>query len=649
MKTKLIMCASIIGLLTFDGKAQEVKVGIADKKYEQYAYVDAIKIYERVAEKGYKSAEMFKKLGNAYYFNAELDKANKWYSELFAMGVPSEAEYYYRYSQTLKSVGDYAKANQMLEEFNKVNGNEQRAKLYASDKDYLQKIEDNSGRYKVENFGINSEYSDYGTAFYKDQLVFASARDTGGVSTKKHTWTNQSFSQLYFAKIDADGSIKSQPEKFSSSLNSKFNESTPVFTKDGKTVYFTRNNFNKGKKGKNADRITLLKIYRAEFDGKKWTNVTELPFNNDNYSVAHPALDKDEKYLYFASDMPGTLGASDLWRAKINGDGSFGSPENLGVGINTEGRETFPFIDKDNELYFASDGHPGLGGLDVFTTKLDATGLPIIKEVQNVGTPVNGSMDDFCFYIDSNTRFGYFSSNRKEGQGYDDIYRFQETKKLEREQLLTGIVTDRETGEILANATVTLSNDTFKVIKTTTSDAQGNYRFDEVACGNTYYIKAEKADYSTVETKVTVDKSSGETKLDVALDRTVKPIKVGTDLAKVFDIKIIYFDLDKSNIRPDAAAELEKIVSVMRDYPAMVVDVRSHTDSRQTHKYNEKLSDRRAKSTVAWMIKQGIDASRLSGKGYGETQLVNECSDGVPCTEEQHQANRRSEFIVVKM
>lgn len=643
MKKQLYTALAIFTFLTT--QAQEAKLASADKQYEKYAYVDAIKTYERVAEKGYKSVDLFQKLGNAYYFNAELDKANRWYTELFAMNQPVDAEYYYRYSQTLKSVGDYAKANEMLAIFNQKNADDLRAQLYAKHKNYLEDIKANSGRYKVENIGINSEYSDYGTAFYDNKLVFASARDTGGVFNRKHQWTNQSFTKIYASEIKPDGSML-EPEKFNTSLNSKFNEATPVFTRDGKTVYFTRNNYNKGKRGKNSDKATLLKIYKGVLENGKWTNITELPFTSNDYSTAHPALSIDEKTLYFASDMPGTLGQSDLFKVAINSDGTFGTPENLGNKINTEGRETFPYITEENELYFASDGQLGLGGLDVFVTQINNDGS--YGEIKNVGEPVNGPKDDFAFIIDVKTRFGFFSSNRDGGKGYDDIYKFQETRQLKCEQLLSGVITDKESGLPIANARVTLSDASFKVIKTIYADHEGKYTF-EVECGTAYYVKAESKDYTPNELKVVIPKESGETDLSIELDKPVKQITVGTDLAKTFGIKIIYFDLDKSDIRPDAAIDLAKIVDVMKEYPNIKVDVRSHTDSRQTHKYNEKLSDRRAKSTIAWMIQDGIAKERVSGKGYGETQLVNKCADGVECSEDEHQKNRRSEFIITAM
>lgn len=415
---------------------------------------------------------------------------------------------------------------------------------------------------------------------------------------------------------------------------------------DGKTMYFTRNNYNEGKKQKDSKRITLLKLYKATFKEGQFTDVIELPFNDNEFSSAHPALSIDEKTLYFASDRPGSVGQSDLYEVKINSDGSFGAPKNLGPAINTEGKETFPFISKDNELYFSSDGHPGLGGLDVFVSKIEGNSF---KEVINVGKPINGPMDDFAFMINTKNQNGFFSSNREGGIGYDDIYKFKELKKLSCEQLLAGIVTDAKTGAILTDTKVTLFDEKMNMIKEVYSDAKGTYTFDVVECKKVYYVRAYKNDYNTVEERVVIGSETGETKLPLEMEPSVIPVKVGDDLAKVFKIKIIYFDLDKWNIRPDAAFDLAKIVDVMKEHPTMKIDVRSHTDSRQTHKYNEKLSDMRAKSTIAWMIGQGIEANRLTGRGYGETQLINKCSDDIACTEDEHQANRRSEFIIMSL
>lgn len=644
MKIKNFFYSSVLLMIAVHAFGQK-EVATGDKKYDNYSYIDAIATYERVAEKGYKDEKMFQKLGNAFYFNAELIKAEKWYTELFAMNYEQEPEYFYRYSQSLKAVGNYTKANEMLEEFNKRLGYDQRGQLYVAQRNYQEEIKANSGRYEIADAGVNSEYSDYGSALINGNLVFASARDTGGVSKKVFKWTNKSFTNLYSAAIMPAGEM-GKPERFSKKINSKFNESSPVFTQDGQTMYFTRNNYLEGKRGNDAKKITLLKLYKATLEEGNWVNVTELPFNSDEYSIAHPALSADEQRLYFASDMPGTLGQSDLFFVKINSDGTFSTPQNLGKAINTEGRETFPFVSADNELYFASDGRPGLGGLDVFVSKINDDGS--YGDVQNVGAPINGGQDDFAMMIDSKNKNGYFTSNRDGGHGYDDIYRFTEIRKLNCEQTLAGDINDSETLTFLGGTKVTLLDSQFKIIKETVADANGKYVF-EVDCGKTYYVRAEKDSYETKEAKATIARATGKTELALQLTKRIKPIDVGTDLAKTLDIPIIYFDLDKSVIRKDAAFELEKVLAVMQQYPEMKIDVRSHTDSRQTQEYNAKLSDKRAKATIAWLIKNGIDTKRLTGKGYGETQLVNHCADGVKCTGAEHQANRRSEFIIVSM
>lgn len=646
MKIKFIYIA-LFSCIALNGYAQKAGERKADKNYDKFAYIDAIKTYERIAEKGYKNPDMLQKIGNAYYFNADLINAEKWYGELFAMTDQVEAEYYFRYAQSLKAVGNYSKADEMMAKFNKMIEADTRGVLAVNNKDYRDVIKKNSGRYKLEDAGINTEYSDYGTAFYADKVVFASARDTGNFSKRKHTWTDQYFSNFYSSAMSSEGALTGA-DKFAKNLNTRFHESTPAFTRDGKTVYFTRNNFNNGKKGKDGNKVTLLKIYKATLVNEQWTDVTELPFNSDSYQVAHPALSADEKTLYFASDMPGTKGLSDIFKVEIKDDGTFGTPVNV-EGINTEGRETFPFITSDNEIYFASDGHPGLGGLDIFISKLEKDGS--YKQVLNVGEPANTPHDDFALIINKTNKRGFLSSNRPGGAGSDDIYKFLETKEIQFkcEQVLVGIVTDAETGAILANTKLTLFDDKFTKLKEITSGEDGRYDFGEVECEKKYYVRAEKEKYTTKESAVIIGKESGKTELPIELESAIKKIPVGGDLADVFGINLIYFDLDKWNIRPDAAIDIAKILDVLNEYPTMKIDIRSHTDSRQTHRYNEILSDKRAKSTRDWLIKNGIAPERLTAKGYGETQLVNKCADGVECTEAEHQLNRRSQFIITAL
>ena len=629
-------------MLSIIGYSQDRNLNKANKKYSNFAYIDAIKTYENIAKKGYKSVEMFQKLGNSYYFNSEFEKAASWYQALFEMAQDIEPEYYYRYSQSLKSIGQYAKSAEMLTQFNQKLNTDLRGKSFMDHQDYLDKIKENSGRYQIQNAKINSEYSDYGSAFFENKIVFTSARDTGNFSKRKHKWTNQYFTNLYASEISLD-TVLANPEKFAKNINTRFHDATPVFTKDGKTMYFTRNNLTNGKKGKSDTDITLLKIYKSTLEDGEWKKEVALPFNSDNYSVAHPALSPDDTLLYFASDMPGTMGQSDLFKVKINEDGSFGIPENLGKTINTEGKETFPFISDENELYFASDGHPGLGGLDIYRAKIAVKGtfnIPL-----NIGEPANSNQDDFGYCINHKTRRGFLTSNRSGGKGSDDIYTFLEKKKLTCEQTLFGYLTDLDSSEILAQVKVSLLDHQFNLIKEVFTDSKGYYEF-EIDCENTYYIKTEKEDYRTKEEKFTSSHQHSKIEFPIPLEKKVKQIANGDDLAKIFGIKIIYFDLDKSFIRPDAALELEKILDVMTANPGIKIDIRSHTDSRASFKYNEDLSKRRAKSTMEWLIKNKINSSRLSKNGYGERKLINHCADGVFCNENDHQANRRSEFIV---
>lgn len=628
----------------------------ADQKYANYAYIDAIALYERMVEKGLESADVYQKIGDAYYYNAQYDKSAKWYTKLFELPQTSpsdqpKAEYYYRYAQSLKSVGQYDKANSYLEQFASKQSTDQRAKNYQSHKDYQKAIKANSGRYNIENSGVNSPYSDYGACVYNNYVIFTSARDTGTLVKRRHKWTNQSFTNLYVAKQDKNGKLTGE-QPFNKEVKSKYHESTPIIAPDGKTVYFTRNNIASGKKGETADKTKLLKIYQATVKDGKLTGEKELPFNSNKYNCAHPAISPDGKTLYFASDMPGGKGQSDLYKVEIKNNGtSFGKPENLGENINTEGRETFPFITEQDELYFSSDGHPGLGGLDIFGTRKEKDGT--YQTIHNVGEPVNGNMDDFAFSINSQNKRGYFSSNRTGGKGYDDIYNLLETKPLfVCDQQIAGKVINQENGQAIEGAVITLYDTNFQPIKgvSVTTDKDGNYQIKDVECNKQYYVRAEKPNYHTQEQYVSVPDERGETTQDIALEPKQKEIALGTDLFKLLQLNPILFDLDKSNIRPDAAKELDKVVAALKEYPSMRIDIRSHTDSRGKDAYNEKLSDRRAKSTREYMITVGgINESRITAKGYGEYKLLNKCGNGVKCSEEEHQENRRSEFIVVEM
>ena len=610
----------------------------ADEQYDQYSFSPAIDIYKKVLDKGYVSSDLLKRLGNSYYFNAKYKEAADIYEKL-VQDYPNEVEpdYLFRYSQSLKTLGEYEKSKSVFNDFKSMAAS---LESLVYDEDYLEKIKANSGRYEVKPFPYNSKYTDFAAAFYEKGLIFSSDRDTGSFARYRHTWNSKDFLDLY--KVDADSSSKAKVIKLPGEVNTRLHESTSVVSKDGQTMYFTRNNFLDGKKYRDNNGVIRLKIYSAELVEGEWTNIVELPFNDDSYSVAHPVLSPDGKRLYFVSDMPGSLGESDIFMTQIIGDGTYGPIVNLGKTINTRARETFPYITQDGILYFSSDGHPGLGGLDIFATKIafDEYDQPIV----NVGEPVNSPFDDFAFIW--NESQGYFSSNREGGLGEDDIYAFEEKEPLVLDclQEITGTVYDRISNEVLAGATVKIIDEENKEISSTLTDAKGNYVL-MLDCSKGNFVRASRDGYVPAEEYLT--KSYGKPRIvDFYLERDVVTGGFGDDLAKLLQLSTIYFDLNKFDIRPDAEIEIQKVIVAMEKYPSLKIKVNAHTDSRGNDAYNLWLSQKRAESTVAYMISKGIAAERLQGEGFGEKRLVNECANGVSCSREKHQLNRRSEFII---
>ncbi|MEL4307448.1 OmpA family protein [Joostella sp. CR20] len=637
MNSKYKINLLIACLCVFMGFSQKQKIKNANKDYEKLAFIDANDIYLDVAEKGYRSPELLKRLGNTFYFNAKYKEANQWYKELVeGENMTFEDVYLLRYAQTLRAVGENDKAKVFYDKYLEKSGT--KSGDFNSTEDYLNIIDENSGRYQVEPFAENTSGIDFGGGFYNDKLYFASTRDTGSITKRTSAWDGLPFLDLYEYSA-SEGSVKKVP----GSINTRFHENSACITRDGLTMYFTRTNTTPRFK-EDKDALKELKIYRAHLVDGKWTNVEDLSINGDNYSTAHPALSPDEKTLYFASNRPEAIGATDIFKASLSPTGELGVVENLGETVNTRGRESFPFITDRNELYFSSDGHFGLGGYDVFYTHITTNGFtPLI----NVGKPVNSDADDFAFTINTISKKGFFSSNREGGKGYDDIYTFVETKDIQELFLITaqGHVYDKETNALIPNATVALLDAELNVVQQVNTDASGAYemRMDKRQAN---VLRASKTNYDAEETLV--DSSVENITNDFYLQKSGFDVLDGDDLAKMLGINNIYFDFDDSKIRSDASVELEKIVSVLNKYPQLKVDVRAHTDSRGDDNYNLSLSDRRAKATVNYILSRGISSSRITGSGYGESQPLNNCGNGSNCTEAEYQLNRRSEFIVSK-
>lgn len=633
MKRPYVIALLLLALLPGSAAAQK-----ASQAFDEYAYFDVIRMYERLAAKGYKDADMLRRLADSYYFTGKYDKAEPYYRELFAQKAELPPLYHGRYAQCLRASGhaDEAAAQERLY----LEKHPARPRMGRPVKE---------GGYRISEAGINSSESDYGAVFLGSSVVFVTARDTGGFVRRRHSWDGKAFSSLYVAPIrDSLDSLPGKPRRFSKELESRFHESTLAFAPDGRTVYFTRNDLVGKKRGKDAANTTRLKLYRATLQDSVWTDIVALPFNVPGYNTAHPALTADGKTLFFASDRPGTLGESDIYKVAVLEDGGFGEPENLGPVVNSPMRDTFPFVDANGDLYFASDGQGGLGGLDLFVAPLGYDGIYL--QVRHLGGPVNSPSDDFTFAVHPVTRKGFFASNRPGGKGSDDLYRLDEWWPDDCVRQLQGIVADAS-GQPLAGATVALYNDRNELVRTVQSDGNGQYDLGRVDCESDIRIRTELSGFDVEESQIVTGGAAGVESWPVSLRKRSVALRPGMNLADkdALDIPIIHFDLDRWEITPQAAFQLEKVLAVLEAYPNMQLEVRSHTDSRQSHAYNLALSERRAASTVAWLVAHGIDGKRLSGKGFGETRLVNGCADDVSCPEAEHQANRRSEFVVTRM
>lgn len=614
---------------------------LADKFFDNFGYVKAIELYEKVVEKGKADAHVLTRLGDAYYNNSNSEKAVYWYKKALEDYKDIEAEYIYKYIQSLRSIGNYEDADVWFKKLSQAQQGDSRLNGYNPDDiDIFDKLTSKNEELVVtiENLPFNSEKSDFGSFVHDSTLYFASAR---GDNKKVYGWNKEPFLDIFQIEvktdIETDSTAYGSPAQINADdINTDYHEASVVLTNDGKTMYFTRDNVNKGNRLKyDKQGTTHLQVYKATLVGKEWTNVEELPFNDDVFSTGHPILSPDNKTLYFVSDRDGGIGQTDIYSVAINDDGSYGTPQNMGDKINTEGREMFPFVAKDSTFYFSSDGHLNLGLLDIF--KSNILKQETASEPENVGAPFNSGYDDFAYFVNSETEKGYFSSNRPDGKGSDDIYSFNIT---ECNQQIKGIAKEHRTEIILADVTVQLIDETGKIIEEVVTAEDGAYTFD-LECDKTYTILGAKPDYKEDQHTIT---TSNENKKETTLDLILKPFILDSQII----INPIFFDYDKADIRTDAQYELENIVDVLRKHPEMTIKIESHTDSRGRDKYNLKLSDRRAKSTREYIISRGIDALKVeSARGYGETRLLNECANGVKCSEQEHQVNRRSYFYIV--
>lgn len=689
--------------------AQNQELSRAKKFFDRTYYTEAIILYERLAEEK-PSQEVIKNLADSYFYTNDLVKAQRYYRLLVkSYNNNLDRECYFRYAQTLKATNSYDDANEVLKEYYTKSTNPEDISNFEKDLKTLENVSAIGKRFEIKNLPINTPNSEFGAVEYKGNLVFAGVKLKPGIFDKKFKWDNETYLNLVEIPLQNINTADSTAHYFAKELKTGMHESNAIFTKDGKTMYFTRNNSKNGRKKKDDKKVSNLQIFKAELVEGKWTNVTSLPFNSPNYSIEHPALSADEKVLYFASDMPGSLGSFDIYSVNVN-KGAFDTPKNLGPEINTSKREQFPFASADDKLYFSSDGHLGYGSLDVFVSEIN--GNTYSKPV-NVGLPLNSNLDDFAFNINSETKEGYFASNREGGKGSDDIYKFKEIKDLiveDCKQFIAGIITDVDTKLALENATVILQDSENKTLNTITTSADGKFSFT-TACEASYKVSAFKEKYTNESVTLTLDKTRDKVndaslalrsldaikleekenaekkrkqeliieeenkkkealaaielkqkekkakEAEIVAAEVKKNEKVKEILEKEKDVirdkdrliiktDPIYFDYNLWYIRKESKVILGRVVELMNKYPGMVIEIGSHTDSRGNEKFNADLSQKRANSTREFIIQSGIDAKRVSAKGYGESVPIIKCKPDEACSEEEHELNRRSEFVI---
>ncbi len=703
---KTILAILCLGFMQASLAQQDLKR--ANTYFERAYYTDAIPLYEELAKTN-KSSVVIKNLADSYYNTNQLPNAAKWYSYLTSVyGENLDESYFFKYSQTLKAVGEYEEATEVLMDYYATINEPAKVAELQAQLTHLENVDAIGQRFDLENLALNTGKSEFGAVEVDSNLIYAAPKKKAVVK-KVYRWNNESYLDMYSHPISQLALGDSISTNYSETINTKMHEATFAITKDRKTIYFTRNNFLKGKKKTDGNKVSRLKIYKAERVENEWQNVVELPFNSDDHSTEHPALNASENTLYFSSDRPGGFGSLDLYSVAINDNGTFGEPKNLGKTINTDRREQFPFINGSNQLYFSSNGHAGFGLLDVFVSKQQNG---VFQKPDNVGKPINGGYDDFAYSVGHGGKKGFFSSNRPEGKGSDDIYRFSETKPLVIEgckQYIAGIITDEITKLPIAFAEVNLVDSEGNVIETQTATENAEFKFT-ASCEAEYVVQGKKATYqenskivvtnkdrSSIkdgslelisfsevakqkEEALKIEKEEEERKAQLAEEERIKEEENARKAAERAKAKAekerlervekaiekepaierkgerivikaepkIHFDYDLWYIRLKSKETLDEILRILKENPGIVLEVGTHTDMRGNNKYNIDLSQKRSNSVVEYLVENGIEKSRLTSKGYGETHTIVKCATEEACTEEQHEINRRCEFVIVR-
>jgi len=617
----------------------------AQKAMKKYEYSQAVVLLKKAMEKQKYKETAIPLLAECYRKQHDVFNTRTWYSRAVASSEARPESFLY-YGQALQATGEYIEAREMFERYGELSADGRGSRFATHCDSVLGPWKGIKAEYEVKTVNtINSGQSEFGPSFYNGSLVYASDNIRDPKTRRAYGWTGRGYLDMMKsqpAKMGEFWGAMKTPTELSSALNQEYHDGPATFSRDGNTIYFTRAYKDKAKK-EQGYKTNLLKIFYSTKNGMEWSDPKPFFLNSREYSIGHPSLSPDGKTLYFATDMPGGEGGTDIWVCQREGSG-WGPAVNLGKTINTPEDEMFPFIKEDGSLYFASAGHPGYGALDIFRSLKSEKGWSTPKNLQ---PPINGSFDDFALALAPGEKNGFFSSNRSGGRGNDDIYAFREAelppivvKELEKPSLISGIVRDEVTQKPLEGATVFVFNPGTGKVHVLITGVDGMYKM-VVENPSEYKVKAMKSNYIAdgVPLKVEIIRSGTEYKAprDLMLSKL--------EINRVFKIENIYYDFNKFNIRSGAKPELDKLVAIMKEN-TITVELGSHTDSRGNSAYNDHLSQNRATSAVAYIVSQGIDKSRITAKGYGERELANTCADGVKCSEEVHQANRRTEVKI---
>jgi len=563
--TLLFLCAvTLVG-------AQNKNTKKADQLYEKLWFADATKAYEKLIEQGKADRYVYERLGDCYFYTGDTKKAETFYKRV-SKGRNVSPDAIYNYAQVLKANGKLAQYGTWMKSFATSSPNDSRAQEYLKSPMEVTSIMETAPLFEAQNMkNLNTEYSEFGGYLKGNDFYFSSARNTSG---KKYHWDKQPYLDVY--KASHNGDVITGVAPLEGDVNTKYHEGNIAITNDGKRMYFDRNDYIDGDYDKNSVGINQINIYYTELVEGSWQGVYEVPFNDNEYSTGHPALSADNKILYFVSDKPGGKGDSDIYEVTIDVNGDFGKPAPVGGNINTEGKEVFPYSDGKGNLYFSSNGHIGLGGLDGFVATATATGF---DKPKNLGLGANSEADDFAFFYDATTKKGFMSSNREGGKGEDDIYRLtpiapEPPCELNMEILVVNEYTDQP----ISGALLDMYNIEGTKVYSSTTTQNGTNTFPG-DCEENYQVSASMDGFE--ENQISISATSSE-----VLTKTIKlrPIEEIIVEDKI-NLNPILFEYDEADILPEAAAELDRLIGIMNKYPKMIIHVESHTDTRGNASY----------------------------------------------------------------